>query len=375
MKTIPVHGPLPSLGAALAIFGLQFLSAVFPCSYAEAQDAKVKPNFFDWENLQSDVAGVADRTDPNLVNPWGLAINTKANVFWISDNNADVSTLYQPDGTPIPLVVKIPGGAPTGIVFNTFANAFLLSNGQPAAFIFDSENGFVTAWNGGLMPITSAVTKFSSSGAVYKGLALAVRQNGAPALYATNFNSGTVDVFDSTFTQITVPGKFTDPNPQPTLPEGAVGWAPFDIANIDGLLYVTFAAQNAVKHDDVKGSGAGFVDVFTTEGVLVKRLITAGQLDSPWGLARVPEHEHFGKFHDEVLLVGNFGDGHINAYNIHSGAFIETLLRREDQPLEFNGLWSLFFFDHKLYFTAGIVDEAHGLFGFIHRQENEDSDN
>ena len=374
MKTIPVHGPLPSLGAALAIFGLQFLSAVFPFTYAEAQDAKAKPNFFDWENLQSDVAGVADRTDPNLVNPWGLAINTNANVFWVSDNNADVSTLYQPDGTPIPLVVKIPGGAPTGIVFNTFAKAFLLPNGQPAVFIFDSENGFVTGWNGGLMPITSAVTKFSSSGAVYKGLALAV-QNGAPALYATNFNSGTVDVFDSTFTQITVPGKFTDPNPQPTLPEGAVGWAPFDIANIDGLLYVTFAAQDAAKHDDVKGPGAGFVDVFTTEGVLVKRLITAGQLDSPWGLARVPEHEHFGKFHDEVLLVGNFGDGRINAYNIHSGAFIETLLRREHQPLEFNGLWSLFFFDHKLYFTAGIVDEAHGLFGFIHRQENENSDN
>lgn len=374
MKTIPVHGPVPSFGAALAIFGLQFLSAVFPCTYAEAQDAKAKPNFFDWENLQSDVAGVADRTDTHLVNPWGLVINTKANIFRVSDNNADVSTLYQPDGTPIPPVVEIPGGAPTGIVFNTFANAFLLSNGQPATFIFDSENGFVTAWNGGLIPITSAVTKFSSSGAVYKGLALAVRQNGATALYATNFNSGTVDVFDNTFTQITVPGKFTDPNPRPTLPQGAVGWAPFDIASIDGLLYVTFAAQNAEKHDDVKGLGAGFVDVFTTEGVLVKRLITGGQLDSPWGLARVPEHEHFGKFDDEVLLVGNFGDGHINAYNIHSGAFIETLVRRKDQPLEFNGLWSLFFFDHKLYFTAGIVDEAHGLFGFIHPQENENSD-
>jgi uncharacterized protein (TIGR03118 family) len=200
-------------------------------------------------------------------------------------------------------------------------------------------------------------------------------ENGAPVLYATNFNSGTVDVFDSTFTQITVPGKFTDPIPKPTLPEGAVGWAPFDIANIDGLLYVTFAAQNAEKHDDVKGHGAGFVDVFTTEGVLVKRLIIGGQLDSPWGLARVPEHEHFGKFDDEVLLVGNFGDGHINAYNIHSGAFIGTLLRRKDQELEFNGLWSLSFFDHKLYFTAGIVDEADGLFGFIHPQENENSDN
>lgn len=380
MKTICVPLAFRSFGAALAIAGLQFSSAVLPSAYAQAQDAKAQPNFFDWENLQTDVPGVADRTDPHLVNPWGLAINTKASIFWVSDNNADVSTLYQPDGTPVPLIVSIPQGAPTGIVFNSFTNAFILSeDGQPAAFIFDSENGSITAWNGGLQQITKAVIKFdnSASGAVYKGLTLAVRKNGEPTLYAANFNKGTVDVFDSHFAPEKLAGNFVDPTPPP-VPKGTFGWAPFNLASIDGNIYVTFAAQNQKKHDDLSGAGHGFVDVFDTEGHLLKRLITGGQLNSPWGLAKVPEHEHFGKFDDEVLLVGNFGDGNINAYDVHSGAFIATLLRRTenrtDQPLQFNGLWSLFFFDRKLYFTAGIVDETHGLFGFIHPAEQENSD-
>jgi uncharacterized protein (TIGR03118 family) len=394
MKTMRVSRPLPSLGAALAISGLQFLSAVFPCASARANPT----NFFDWENLQSDIPGVADRTDTNLVNPWGLAINPKADPktgpFWVADNGTGVSTLYQPDGTPFPppkpLVVTIPitsadtatppatpHAAPTGIVFNPFADAFILKeDNKPAAFIFDGEDGSITAWNGGLTPITMAVIRKdnSSSGAVYKGLALAVRKNGGPTLYAANFNSGTVDVFDSTFTATTVPGNFTDPNPRPDLPKDAVGWAPFGIASIDNLIYVTFAAQNAAKHDDVKGPGAGFVDVFTTEGVLVARLITGGQLNSPWGLAKVPDDSHFGKFNDDVLLVGNFGDGQINAYHIRHGKFLAKLHHRKGQPLEFNGLWSLLFFHDDLYFTAGIVDEADGLFGVIHPTENERSD-
>jgi uncharacterized protein (TIGR03118 family) len=226
-----------------------------------------------------------------------------------------------------------------------------------------------------LKPITKAVIKFdnSASGAVYKGLTLAVRKNGEPTLYAANFNKGTVDVFDSHFAPEKLAGNFVDPNPPP-VPTGTFGWAPFDLASIDGNIYVTFAAQNQKKHDDLAGAGRGFVDVFDTEGHLLKRLITGGQLNSPWGLAKVPEHEHFGQFDDEVLLVGNFGDGQINAYDVHSGAFIATLLRRTDQPLQFNGLWSLFFFGRKLYFTAGIVDEAHGLFGFIHPAEQENSD-
>jgi uncharacterized protein (TIGR03118 family) len=362
MKTIRVPRLFGSYVAALVVSGLQFLSAMFPCANAQADG----PKFFDWENLQSDIAGVADRTDPNLVNSWGLALNTKANIFWVADNGSGLSTLYQPDGTLVPLVVTIPPtsadtitppattaqAAPTGIVFNTFANAFILKeDGLPAAFIFDGEDGSITAWNGGLNPITSALIRVDNSSpdptksSVYKGLALAVRENGGPTLYAANFHNGTVDVFDSKFNPATITGNFKDPNP-PAVPQGTSPgstWAPFDLASIGGHIYVTFALQNDKKHDDVAGPGNGFVDVFNKEGHFIKRLITGGNLNSPWGLARVPDDEHFGKFDDEVLLVGNFGDGHINAYNIYSGAFIETLLRRKDQPLEFNGLWSLFF--------------------------------
>ncbi|HZC36676.1 MAG TPA: TIGR03118 family protein, partial [Chthoniobacterales bacterium] len=145
--------------------------------------------------------------------------------------------------------------------------------------------------------------------------------------------------------------------------------------SINYLLYITFAAQNVKKHDDVSGTGAGFVDVFDAEGNFIKRLITGGNLNSPWGLAKVPDHEHFGNFDGEVLLVGNFGDGFINAFNSNSGTQIGTtpLLHRNGQPLQFDDLWALVFFQDKLYFTAGIVDEMHGLFGFIHPQENENS--
>jgi uncharacterized protein (TIGR03118 family) len=384
MKTIRITHPFRFCRAALVVSGLQFLLLV-PWSSAQAKEHL---NTFAWFNLQSDVAGVADRTDGNLVNAWGLALNTNANVFWVADNGSGLSTLYQPDGTLVPLVVTIPPtsadtgtppqAAPTGIVFSTFPNVFLLSDGQPAAFIFDGEDGSITAWNRGLKPITSAVIKVDNSSpdpaksSVYKGLALAVRPNGGgPTLYATNFHNGTIDVFDSNFQPATITGNFVDPTPPP-VPAGATGWGPFGIANIDNLLYVTFAAQNDEKHDDVAALGNGFVDVFDTEGHLLKRLITGGQLDSPWGLARVPDH--FGRFDHEVLLVGNFGNGQINAYDIRTGTFHSTLLHRKDQPLAFNGLWSLSFFKDRLYFTAGIVDEAHGLFGVIERSDKEDFD-
>ena len=215
MKTNCVPYRYGSFVGALAIFGLQFLLAAFPGVSAPAGTS----DFFDWENLQTDVPGVADRTDPKLVNPWGLAKGSGP--FWVADNNADASTLYQPDGTPVPLVVSIPQGAPTGIVFNPFTNAFILSeDGQPAAFIFDSENGSITAWNDGLQPITSAVIKFdnSASGAVYKGLALAVRKNSEPTLYAANFNSGNVDAYDNHFAPEKLAGNFKDPNP-PKVPQ------------------------------------------------------------------------------------------------------------------------------------------------------------
>jgi uncharacterized protein (TIGR03118 family) len=370
-----------SLATALFGVGLQLVFLLFPLSSLRAWGENDRDNTFNWKNLQSDIDGVADRTDPNLVNPWGLAINPNANIFWVADNGKSVSTLYRPDGTRVNLVVTIPATStsPTGTVFNQFAGsgAFPISttrsggNGQPAIFIFDGEDGGISAWNGG----TAAILVFdnSASGAVYKGLALAVRPNGDPTLYATNFHSGRVDIFDSQFHPVTIARSFVDPNP-PGVPTGAVGWGPFNIASINAQIYVTFAAQKPGKRDDLAGAGNGFVDVFNTEGAFIKRLITGGPLNSPWGLARVPDDSSFGKFKNDVLLVGNFGDGLINAFKIHSGVFLAQLQHRQGQPLAFNGLWSLFFFNDRLYFTAGIVDEADGLFGFIRPAEREQFD-
>jgi uncharacterized protein (TIGR03118 family) len=381
--------------AVLSICGLQFLSMTLFTGSVRGQSASPTPSpvsgNFDWTNLQSDIAGVADRTDSGLVNPWGLTINpvgVKNNAFWISDNNSGLSTLYALDGTKISLVVTIPPTSadagpnpianPTGIVVNTSKTDFLLSEGggKPAAFIFDGEDGSITAWNGNLNPITQAVIKVDNSSAdptkssVYKGLALATRTTGGLTLYAANFHNGTVDVYDNTFKKATTTGNFSDPN-LPPIPAGAVGWAPFGIVTIDNKLYVTFAAQNAVKHDDVSGPGHGFVDVFDTEGNLLERLVTGGELNSPWGLAMVPGN--FGSLDSKMLLVGNFGDGKTNAYNINTKKFVGQLFHRKGQPLQFDRLWSLLFVDNRLYFTAGINNEADGLFGFIVPAAREDA--
>jgi uncharacterized protein (TIGR03118 family) len=294
-----------------------------------------------------------------------------------------------PNQSSIPLVVTIPptaadtgtppSASPTGIVFNPSGSAFPLlgTGGKPAIFIFDAEDGAISGWNP-TVDLTHAKTAKdnSGSGAVYKGLAIGTRSNGSLAIYATNFHAGTVDAFDSSFNPIT--GGFVDPS-VPT------GYAPFGIANIDNKIYVTFALQNDEKHDDVAGKGHGFVDVFSADGVFIRRLIPfndmTGPLNSPWGLARVPqefrEFRHkFGGFGDNVLLVGNFGDGNINAFDIRTGAALGPLQNRRGEPLSFNGLWALVFLDNRLYFTAGIGDESHGLFGVIRsvdKEKEEDS--
>jgi uncharacterized protein (TIGR03118 family) len=386
-----------TLTAAAFAAGLQLSLLVFPNAALRAGDG----NTFNWKNLQSDIGGVADRTDPNLSNPWGLVINPTAKVFWVADNASGVSTLYRPDGSPVqlpstppqnfvtlpPTLVDTPTppattatSAPTGIVLNSSATSFFLPGTKlPAIFLFDGEDGGIWGWNPGFNLLNAKLIIQPSKpnpalNSVYKGLALANRKSGGPTLYATNFRNGTIEVYDSGFHLVTT---FQDPNP-PKVPPGtqSPGWAPFGIANIDNLLYVTFALQDAAKHDDVAGQGNGFVDVFDPDKGFVKRLIpftpATGPLDSPWGLARVPDE--FGKFHHNVLLVGNFGNGQINAFDIHTGTFRGTLLHRPGQPLEFDDLWSIFFFNNRLYFTAGIVDETHGLFGVIKpAEEDEDS--
>jgi uncharacterized protein (TIGR03118 family) len=315
-------------------------------------------------NLVSDLPGVATFTDPNLVNPWGLA-SSAGSPIWVSDNKTGVSTLYNGAGVAQAIVVTIPpplGGsppsAPTGVVFNGTASF------GGSHFIFATEDGTISAWTSG----TSAVLQVDNSpfGAVYKGLAIG--NNGTTDLiYASNFNAGTVDVFNSSFAPASLPaGAFTDPN----LPKG---YAPFGIQNIGGQIFVTYAMQDAAKHDDVAGAGHGFVDVYNTNGVLLERLISRGALNSPWGLALAPSN--FGPFSND-LLVGNFGDGMINVFDITSGAFLGQL-DSSGSPITIEGLWGLRFGNggnggatDQLFFSAGIPGpggqtEDHGLFGDI----------
>lgn len=328
-------------------------------------------------NLVSDIPGVADRTDLNLVNPWGMAYSPTG-PLWISDNHSGVSTVYDGTGAPVPaaspIVVTIPPpagspadtvAAPTGTVFNGGTDFVVpgATHSGPAKFIFATEDGTISGWNPAADAV-NAVLKVdnSASGAVYKGLAMGTNA-GRPFLYATNFNAGTVDVFDKSFNPVSVAGAFVDPN----LP---AGYAPFGIANIHGQLIVSYALQDEFKHDDSSGPGHGFIDVYTTAGVLVRRLISGGALNSPWGITLAPRH--FGAF-SGALLVGDFGDGRINAFSPDSGALLGTLKNQRGEPIEIQGLWGLTFGNdasagpsNVLYFTAGISGEEHGLFGAIH---------
>jgi uncharacterized protein (TIGR03118 family) len=317
-------------------------------------------------NLVSDIAGVARITDPNLVNPWGLAAGPTT-PLWVANNGSDNSTLYSGGirgSIPViaPLVVDIPGGAPTGTVFNP-TSGFVVRAGTasaPARFIFDSEAGLITAWSPNVPPTTTAQTEVTTPGAIYKGLAIAQTQHGA-RLYATDFHNGKIDVFDEQFAPVSLTGAFSD-NALPA------GYAPFGIQELDGRLYVTFAQQDDQAEDENHGPGLGFVDVFDTKGHLLQRLVSQGQLNAPWGLALAPRN--FGAFGGD-LLVGNFGDGAINAYNPKTGSFDGQLTNRDGNPIQINGLWALRFGNgvtgtpRTLLFSAGIADEAHGLLGEI----------
>lgn len=310
-------------------------------------------------NLVSDMPGVALYTDPNLVNPWGISMSASS-PFWISDNHTGLSTLYNSAGTPQSLVVTIPPagggtppGAPTGTIFNGNAGSF-----SGDKFIFSSEDGTITGWQGG--PAATLRADNSTADAIYKGLAVANNGSG-DLLYATDFHNGKIDVFDSSYNAVTVPGGFADP----TIP---AGFAPFNIQTIGGQLYVTYAMQDADAEDDTPGPGNGFVDIFDTNGNLVQRLVSNGVLNSPWGLALAPSG--FGVFSGD-LLVGNFGDGAINAFDPGTGAFLGALSGASG-PLANEGLWALTFGNggsggdaHTLYFTAGPGGEEHGLFGAI----------
>jgi uncharacterized protein (TIGR03118 family) len=332
--------------------------------------------FYTQHNLVSDIPGLADHTDSSLVNSWGLVAST-GSPFWVSNNGTATSTLYDGTGAKVALTnlacqcVIVPG-APTGVVFNGGAGFVVTSGGAsgPALFIFASEDGSISGWASNVPPppISSQaiVAVPPSTAAVYKGLAIASTTTG-DFLYATNFRARTVDVFDHNFAK-QPPGMFVDPS----IPEG---YAPFGIQNIGGIIYVTYALQNAEKKDDVAGMGHGFVNAFDTSGNLIRRVASRGTLNSPWGLALSPAD--FGTFSND-LLVGNFGDGRIHAYDPtdilgNEGYEHRGMLHSAGgPPLEIEGLWALRFGNgaaagpmNTLFFTAGPDDESHGLFGSL----------
>jgi uncharacterized protein (TIGR03118 family) len=339
------------------------------------------PPTFIQTNLISDGFVPAQQQDANLINPWGVAYGPTG-PFWISENNAGVASVDSLNSggiltvnaiPPITIAPPSPGAGPAtpdGQVFNSFAsqNAFMLSDGAPATFLFATEDGTISGWNNGagsesIITVNESVDPSDGNeaqgvGAVYKGLAIADTKAG-PMLYAANFRHGTVDMFDQSFNHVK---SFTDPNL-------SAGYAPFNVQVLDGKLFVTFALQDSTEHDDVAGSGHGFVDEFDLNGHLDARIASCGPLNSPWGLAIAPSG--FGRYAGD-LLVGNFGDGTINAFDIKTHDFLGQLLGGDGKPISIGDLWALIPGNggaagspNALYFTAGLQDEAHGLFGSL----------
>ena len=349
---------------------LSVLSAtVLATLFGAATPATGAPNAYRVNELVSDVPGLADQVDPNLVNAWGLVAGPTT-PWWVADNGTNVSTLYDGAGAIVPLVVRV-GGAPTGIVYNG-GPEFVVRKGDaagPSIFLFATEAGTIRGWNPEVPPPSPSTKAFtvvraSSRGPIYKGLAIASTADG-DRLYAADFHNAAVDVFDGDFHRIARPRAFVDPG----LPEG---FAPFGIQTIGKRVIVAYAKQDRAAEDEVAGRGLGYVDAFSRRGRFLERIASAGKLNAPWGLALAPSD--FGRFSGD-LLVGNFGDGRINAYAPAGGgsyAHDGVLRRPSGVPVAIDGLWALQFGNgdvagpaNSLFFTAGPDDETHGLFGSI----------
>jgi uncharacterized protein (TIGR03118 family) len=327
-------------------------------------------------NLVSDGGVTADHIDPALVNAWGIAFNPLGFV-WVANNGTSTSTLYDGNGVKNPLTVAVPGpaaspGKPTGIVYSASADFAVTLDGKtgPSRFIFAGESGTVSGW-APTVNTTNAVLAYTAlDGAIYKGLALG--SNGtANFLYAADFHNNKIDVLDRTFTKVTLAGIFRDPH----LP---LGYAPFGIQNILGNIYVLFAKQDGDAEDEIAGPGLGFVSVFDTNGNFLRRLISRGALNAAWGIALAPAD--FGRFSNR-LLIGNFGDGRINAYDLASGNFVGELRDTHGHALKVDGLWGLSFGNgvqnqptSALFVTAGPNDESSGLYARIEAVNADDND-
>jgi uncharacterized protein (TIGR03118 family) len=326
---------------------------------AATMSAALSAQTYSVTKLVSNTAGVATFTDPNLINPWGLAASG-TDPWWVSDNNSGLSTLYNGEGQIQSLVVAIPPGkaggpigAPSGIVANNttdFGGNF---------FIFDTEDGTIQGWNG-----ASSATIILDNGAAasYKGLTMG-QIGTADVLYAADFFTGKVEVYNTDFKLVTLPtGAFTDS----TLP---AGFAPFNVQNIGGDIFVTFAEQDSSKLNEVNGAGLGYVDKFNSTGKLLLRLAHGSYMNAPWGIALAGSN--FGTLSGD-LLVGNFGSGAIIAFNATTGAVVGPVMNSSDKPITIPGLWALAFGQGGnngpsdwLYFTAGGKNQTGGLFGFL----------
>lgn len=351
---------LPAVGL------LALLAANLPLAAAADSGADT----YVQRNLVSDGSIPADRTDPSLIAPWGIAASP-GGALWVAANGFAASAIYDAQGRPAPApAVEIPGGSPTGIVGNDGAEFALPcpdGSREPSVFIFATEAGIISGWNQRANPANAIpVVDNSGSGAIYKGVAIAAGGNGR-FLYATDFHGAKVDVFDGAFAPVRLPsGAFKDPG----LP---AGFAPFGIQNINGNLYVTYARQDDLKEDIVTGPGQGFINVFDANGRLLRRLASRGSLNAPWGMALAPAD--FGQFGGH-LLVANFGDGKINAYNPATGEFRGQIRSLDNRPLAIEGLWGICFGKGManqpagaLFFTAGPAYENKGLYGRIERAE------
>lgn len=329
-------------------------------------------------NLISDQDGVAAVTDPNLVNPWGLA-RSSTSPWWVSDNGAGVSTLFSGTGSIVPLVVTIPpsdstsgnAGTPTGAIFNG-GTGFEVSPGLPAVFLFVTEDGTISGWNPKADGTHAIIKVNQKQRSVFKGATIATVDvpflGPQSFLYVADFRKGRVQIYDSKFRHVPNMEELFDDDSLPR------GFAPFNVQNIGGNIYVTFAQQDSEKHDEVDGAGLGYVDVFSPEGRRLRRLEHGPWFNAPWGL--VQASSDFGS-HSHDILVGQFGSGEILAFNAVTGRFKGRLFDASNAPIKIDGLWGLGFGNDgtagpatTLFFSAGTDHEQHGLFGTITAVEN-----
>ena len=355
--------------ALVAAIGLLAVAA-FP---AAARNPNANSSY-TVHKLVSDHSGVATATDGDLVNGWGITASSTS-PWWVSDNGTDKSTLYDGSGVKQALTVNV-AGRPTGTVFNGTGDFVVSVPGGasgPARFIFATEDGTIRGWNPGfpppVPPSTQTEVGASSVGAIYKGLAIG-SVGSTNYLYAANFHRPGIDVFDGSWNPA-LPGSFVDPG----IP---AGYAPFGIQNINvagtRMIFVTYAKQDADAEDEIAGPGFGYVSAFSTNGTFLGRVASRGALNAPWGLALAPTTAPgFGRFSGN-LLVGNFGDGRINAYAWTGTSWVARghLKTANHHPLSIDGLWGIGFGNGAgsgpvttLYFAAGPDDESHGLFGSI----------